>query len=839
MTDAAANFDYIGPALIAIERVPPEFGLSLAPPLTSFIGREREVAQISALIAREGRIVTLVGPGGVGKTRLALAVASDLYGTFRHGAACVNLARVPAPSGVLAAIAAELGIHEQVGVDPAAAIATWMTGKEFLLFLDNFEHVLAAAPQIQELLVRCSTLSIMVTSRAPLRLSAERVVTIEPFPLPYALPTDSSTQLAGLTANPSVQLYVDRATAVDPRFVLSTANATAVVDVCRRLDGLPLAIELAAAHSHVLSPAAMLARLDKRLQLLGGGPADQPARLQTIRQTIAWSYDLLSPAAQRVFRAMAVFSGGARLDACEAVCGGDGIDVVAAIRELVEQQLITRTEEIAGIDRYGMLQTILAFAAEQLDAAGEREAVMARLAGAMEVFVAEFRQGMKASGEDTALLKRFDAEYANIGAAYEWLLGAGDPVRAIRIACRLFAAWRQRGRVGEGIAWVTRALEAIPAEDDPAAVEGAANLSSLHFLRSDFDAALRYAERCRVLAERIGADTELSTALTNLGAIHNHMGNPDPVIPYWEAAIEVCRRLGDQDGLATVLNNAGIVLLGRGEIAQSRKLLGEAYRIHQTQTGSKSGLVSVGINLAQIAVVEEDFPLARRLLERSHALASETGNRDGIAWAAYALGIFHTDRKEFSMAPPYLFEALDLTVDMGQHYERIATIEGFFRLAAHTGRGLLAAKIAGHLELAREIADVRRRDDETESYDADLSLARSATTAAEFASAWSAGELLTLDEMIAELRIGFGAEAAPIASRVLVEPATPDLAVSLSKRERDVLQLLVEGCSDRDVAERLFISRRTASQHVSSVFRKLGVTSRAAAVAVALKRGIA
>jgi predicted ATPase len=496
-------------------------------PLTSFLAREREIADVSALVRRDDvRLLTLTGPGGVGKTRLAIAVASEVVADFADGVAFVGLAPVREPDLVAATIAQALGVGEGGDRSVQTALLAALGRAELLLVLDNFEHLVDAAPLVSELLSACPRLTVLATSRSGLRVSGEREYPVLPLSLP-----DGDAPPAGHVADaPAVRLFVERAETVNPSFALTDDNAAAIAAICMRLDGLPLALELAAARSKVLPPALLLPRLARRLPLLVGGPRDVPARLRTMSDAIAWSYDLLTADDQMLFRRLAVFVGGFTLDAAEVVCRGieeaaEDPDAPAArtpgcsttasfvldgIASLVNKSLLQVSSGRESRQRLGMLETIREFAWERLEAAGEEQRARAAHAAYFAGFDERLDPNHVAPGERVDdRLWRIEAEYANLRAALAHMAGAGDAEGVLRMAGALAIYWHLRGNLAEGRRWLEWAL--AHTVDTPSAprARALAGLSLILWSQGHHEPAGPLAADARTIAEAI-AHAELA-----------------------------------------------------------------------------------------------------------------------------------------------------------------------------------------------------------------------------------------------------------------------------------------------------------------------------------------
>src|SRR5918993_381173 len=468
---------------------------------TPFLGREREISELVDMLRRdEVQLLTLTGPGGTGKTRLALQAAADLLDDFRDGVFFVPLAPLSDPALIAPAIGNAIGIREEGERSLAERLRDVLATKHLLLVLDNMEHLVEGAPLVGEILAASPRLKVLATSRLPLRLRAEREYPVPPLALPRRKPPPLPEHLTQYTA---VQLFVERAQAVKPDFAIDNENAPAVAEICHRLDGLPLAIELAAARVRMLSPQAMLPRLEKRLPLLTGGARDAPARQRTLRNTIAWSYDLLEPKEQILFRRLAVFGGGATFEAVEAVANADGsLDVFGGLERLLEQSLLRQDVGPEGEPRFSLLETIREFGIEQLEAHGESEDAQARHAGFFLTLVEEAAPDLHGPTQ-RAWLERLETEHDNIRAALGWSL-THEPEAALRIGAALFWFWYYRGHLTEGRDWIERAL-ATGASASPDVRARVLNWSSAFaWERADYATAALRSEEALALARSAG-----------------------------------------------------------------------------------------------------------------------------------------------------------------------------------------------------------------------------------------------------------------------------------------------------------------------------------------------
>jgi predicted ATPase len=546
---------------------------------TPFLGREHEVGEISALLRQpEVQLLTLTGPGGTGKTRLALQAAAELLDEFSDGVVFVPLAALADPALVPAAIATALGVREEGGQPLLERLTTHLANRHLLLVIDNWEHLLAGASVLGELLRAAPQLTVLATSRAPLHLQAEREYPVPPLALPRRKPPPS---LAQLSQSEAVRLFIARAQAVRPDFSVDNTNAAAVAEICRRLDGLPLAIELAAARLRLLPLQAMLNRLEQRLPLLTGGARDAPARQQTLRQTIAWSHDLLQPEEQILFRRLAVFMGGFTFEAAEAVANPEGdADVFAGLERLCDHSLLRQEEGGGGEPRFTMLETIREFGREQLAERGEREVARDRHAAFFLSLAEEAELHLHGvAGNQTGWIARIDAEFDNLRAAIIWALNQQDGTRPLRIIVALEGYLSSRFKDREVGPWVEAALALAP--DAPPLLRAGAYLRLVAYAvhTGDGAAALAAAQEALVQAEVTGDPFAIGRALIGVGWSWEVIGEPARCLEALERAVPLLRQSDRPDFLALALSMLGQACIDSGELAAAQALLDEALSI--------------------------------------------------------------------------------------------------------------------------------------------------------------------------------------------------------------------------------------------------------------------
>ena len=541
--------------------VPPAVGQVFPQPLTPLIGRTGLVAAIVDLIEQgQHRLVTLTGPGGVGKTRVALAVAGRVGSRFADGPVFVDFSPLRDPDLVPAAIARQLAIDDRDAVSLVERLAAALRRRHLLLVLDNLEHLLPAHAAVRSLLEACPRLVVLGTSRVPLRVRGEREYRVAPL----ELPEDDAT---GPVA-PAVRLFVERAHDAGGILEPDPATLATTADICRRLDGLPLAIELAAAWTRVLPVNALLARLDQRLPLLVEGPHDLPARQRTMRDTIAWSHDILDPPEQRHFRGLAVFVGGFTIDAAEAVIGSDGgASMLARLAALVDRSLLQRQE--ASEPRFVMLETLREFAQEQLAAHGESDALCRRHA-AFYLVLAERSGRILRDTADPAGAARLERDHGNLRAALAWALAAGEREIALRLAAALWRFWHERGHIGEGRRWLDDALELVAGSSEidlHLQIDALIGAATLALDQAAYDVAEAHSRQAVSLARESGQASGLAGALTVRGLVARERGQYDEAVRSYDEALAIAQAAGDRLGEGVALAGLGYLRLFEGDTA--------------------------------------------------------------------------------------------------------------------------------------------------------------------------------------------------------------------------------------------------------------------------------
>ena len=634
------------------------------------IGRDAELSGLAALL-EQVRLVTLVGPGGTGKTSLAMRVAAELLPRFPDGAFAVSLAPVSGADLVASAAASALGLREQPGRSFAETLGDYLADREMLLVMDNFEHVLDAAPLVEDLLARAPGLRILVTSRVALRLRDERA-----FPVP---PLSLAPDADGVEAAPAVVLFAERAVSAKPGFALDDASGPAVEEICARLDGLPLAIELAAARVRLMSPTAMLARLEHPLELAAGGPRHAPTRQQALRATIEWSHQLLSDRQRRLFARLGVFAAPFSIEAAEDVCEA-GLDELAG---LLDQSLLRAHEEGPGAERLEMLATIRAFAAERLEASGEQAAMRDRHASWCIDF-ARAASPQLLSGAHEALLPRFDAEQDDLRAALDWLLASGQAHAALRLAGHLAVFWDTRGLLGEGRARLEQTLAAAAGADDVNRARALFSLGRMATAQGDWARASATLSEALDLHRSFDDTHAIMLDISHLGAVTaSQPGGRADGQRLGEEALAIARSSGDPWTIAVALNNLA-VLISADDTERARQLLDESVNLRRGLGERRLLAISLG-NAGEVAIAEGRIAQAEAMLDEALAIAISLDFEPMKVWTRQSIARISLGRGEIEHAESLLLDALERAERVGEPDAQAICLFGLAKVAAVRG----------------------------------------------------------------------------------------------------------------------------------------------------------
>jgi predicted ATPase/DNA-binding CsgD family transcriptional regulator/DNA-binding XRE family transcriptional regulator len=821
---------------------------SLPTPPTRLVGRDQEVALALSLFDHgDLRLLTLTGPGGVGKTRLAIEIASQSMRADQ--AVFVDLAAIADPELVAPSIARAMCLDDPGGRGPVDLLKLALSTNHPFLVLDNFEQVVEARSLVSELLSACPGLKILVTSRTPLRLHGEQEFPVPPLEKP--IDADQST-LDDLEKSPAVKLFVLRARAADPHFTLNAENAPSVIEVCNRVEGLPLAIELAAARVRLLPPEVVLKEMDELLPLLSRGPWDAPDRQKTMESTIAWSYGLLSADEQTLFRRLGVFVGGFSLPVAEAFAAifdpKNGVNsdsssssepattVFENILSLVEQSLI---RSVPGPDveapRFGMYETVREYAVVRLIASGEVDEAR-RSHAAVHLELAQ-RGFLELRGTGSAIwIQRLEAEKDNFRAALSWAVESEGPTNetALRLASELWLFWKRLGYVHEARNWLERALAfsgktiSLPRAD--------ALLFLGHSIEDDQEKARECYEQSRELYRRLGARRHEAGALSCLGMQEGKMGNYSQSLAFQRRSLALFEQYGRLDDIAQAHFQLGTLASIIEDYDLAKRHLDEARSLYQ-HLGWQDELAYALQEIGRVAGLQERYGEAENLLRWSYETLRTTRNRDGQSYVLCELGDVAFYRGDFNAAAQHYRTTLDLLHGSSFHYPAIVqAIEGLARVAVSQkmfefGLTLWAAATAWRdaTSNAPPATTVRARTRDRSEADRALGFESSENT-------WmTAYHLMSVEEAVESASMF----ALPqlIEARADAPPSPEGGILPLTQRQRQVLCLIACGLKNKQIADRLDIGLRTVTTHVTSIFTALDIDNRAAAAAFALRAG--
>jgi len=713
-------------------------------PSTPLVNREKEVKMLHEMLLRDDvRLVTLTGTGGTGKTRLAIEVASSFIKAFPNGVFLVSLVAVTEPTLVPSAIVSTLGIIEKADKPIEETLKDFLREKRMLLLLDNFEQVIAAASVTTSLLLECPKLKILVTSRAPLRVRGEHELPVPTLAVPNIAKMPHAMELISYAA---VALFVQRAQAIRTEFSVTVENARIVAEICTRLDGLPLALELAAARTRVLSPQALLLRLQNRLELLTDGQRDLPARQQTLRNTIAWSYDLLEEEDKKLFRRLSVFAGSFSFEAAEVICvtgkasSEKGLDQLS---RLVEKSLLL-SDTVDGEVRFRMLETIREFAFESLVSTVENEQIVSRFADYF-ISLAERAESELRGPDQGVWLARLEHDHDNLRVALRRSLEKEKIELSLRFCSALWFFWYIRGYLTEGRLWIERTLAecwtTVPRLRTKALL-GAGTLAAFQY---DFPKARSLLNESLAISRELGDNQGIGRALNVLGILARNQGDFTEGQKLHEESLAKFRELGDKWGIATVLNSLGVG-------ARYQAHYDEAIAIHRQslelfrELGDKRSIARALANLGSTLIRKVDYESARRLLDESLSLYLELGDKIGIADSLCEHGVLTRREQDYNTAAKWLKEAMLVYKEIGSSDGIAACFEEFVGCACAEGRFDRAAKLLGAAQVIREALDSPIPPEDRNEHERHVTMAQSALGQENFEREKTNGREMTREE---------------------------------------------------------------------------------------------
>jgi predicted ATPase/DNA-binding CsgD family transcriptional regulator len=816
---------------------PPSVSHNLPSSPTPLIGREEEIKAVAETLCRpEVRLLTLIGPPGIGKTRLSIQGAADLLDDFPDGVCFVPLAPISDPDLVLNAITQALAIREASNRPLLESLKIYLQSKQMLLLLDNFEQVVSAAPLLADLLAGCPDVKIMVTSRELLQIYGEH-----DYPVPsLALPDPNRLpDLEALSQYEAIALFEQRARAVSPGFRVTERNAQAVAEICLRLDGLPLAIELAAARILVLPPEELLARLKSRLKLLTGGARNLPERQRTLQAAIDWSYNLLDPAEETLFRRLGVFVGGFTLEAAEQVCSLDlNLDTLDGVASLVGKSLLQRQDGLAGEPRFMMLETILEYARDRLEESRELDSIRECHLDYFMHLAENAEQGMLGS-EHVLWMRRLDAEQNNLRAALEWSLEREGRIElGLRVVGALGRYWQTRGYLSEGRQWCAQLLsKTASAEPSVEHAKALHILGRMIFEQGNFAEAHPIYEKSLHMSRALGDNVGEITALGSLSAVALWHGEYDLAYSLITESLAIARKVGDRLLIRNALTLIGTILMLKEEYRAAQPPLEEALAINRELDWS-SGIAATLSEQGTVAFHLGEHEKGKALLEESLGIAREVGIEWIIAKCLARLGVIALRQGDPEHAEALSVEGLARFRSSANKRWTRWYLMGLAEVARLRGMAERAAKLVGTSEGVISAPNAHYEPAMRAEVERITAAVRAEIDEETFARLWAEGQSMSLEETIE-----YALE--PI-SEAIIEPEASSLLSTypdgLTEREVEVLRLIATGKSNQEISEELVLSLRTVERHISNIYQKIGATgkvARAAAATYALKHGLA
>jgi non-specific serine/threonine protein kinase len=786
----------------------------LPSPPNQLIGRERDLVEVEACLRLPNtRLLTLTGSPGTGKTRLAIALAESVAEGFDE-AAWVELAPLADPEIVPQAIAEQIGVGEAGSRRHAELLTDYLGSKNILLVLDNFEQVLGAATFVADVLSRCPKVRFVITSRVPLHIRWEREFVVGPL----EVPSSNAPGQAQFSRIPSVQLFVERAVSVRPDFALSEKDQTAVAEICRQLDGLPLAIELAAGRSKVLEPAALSARLERRFDLLKDGPRDLPERQRTLRGAVGWSYSLLSSEEQSLFRRLAVFPNGCEIEDAEAICAGGGVNVVDAIYGLANANLVQFAASQSGPRRLRMLETIREYGVECLDSTNERAKLEARHATRYLELVEQSEEGLTGSTQPY-WLERLEAEHANLLRALHYFVDSGDAKSSARMVNVLWRFWWRRGYLTEGRRQTANvlAMESIAGSDELRLTSMVA-AGLLALWQADYEEARTLLVESTILARKLQEQRALAYSLVFLGRVardHREANAAD----LCAEGVETFRSTGDNWGLGVGLHFLGLAVT-EFDLELATQYFQDSIKVFQS-LGVQGDLAMPLRGMGLVCFLLGRHEEARKYFEESAALFRGIRDEWSAAMVLHDVGSLAERQGSPKEAAALLTESLRAWQKIGNRRGILICLAALARLALQVGAGTLAVQLLATVDSAAAKSGVAFEPTDYTKAEVTLSRAREVLHPSAYSMAWQEGRELDFDAAIAS---GFLAGELVAKQKSGVAPQEPK---RLSPREREVAALLRRGMTNREIAEQLVITDGTANLHVKHILAKLSFSNRA------------